>query len=84
MRLDSHPAAFVFLLKGGMSLMISALHSNSFTCEICGRCAVNPTTIGIESDSDITLEILLCHSCGPLDLELMHLCREITVGCTVN
>jgi hypothetical protein len=40
--------------------------------------------VGIEWEKDIMLQIPLCDSCGFIDLELMQLCREITLGCTVN
>jgi hypothetical protein len=61
-----------------------ALQRKRFVCEVCGHSAANPTTLGIESERDLLLQIPLCYSCGPLDLELMQLCREITIGCTVN
>jgi len=65
-------------------MSILELQNKHFTCEVCGQSAANPTTVGIESEKDIMLQISLCPSCGPLDLELMQLCREVTVGCTVN
>ena len=65
-------------------MIILALHSKDFVCEVCGQIAANPTTVGIESEKDIMLQIPLCDSCGPIDLELMQLCREVTVGCSVN
>lgn len=65
-------------------MSILALQSKRFTCGICGQTAANPTTLGIESERDIMLQIPLCHGCGPIDLELMQLCREITIGCTLN
>jgi hypothetical protein len=55
-----------------------------FACEVCGKSGDNETTTGIELDSDITRPIQLCHVCGPIDPELMHLCREITIGCAGN
>jgi hypothetical protein len=61
-----------------------ALHSKDFVCEVCGQIATNPTTVGIESEKDIMLQIPLCDTCGLIDLELMQLCREITLGCTAN
>jgi C4-type Zn-finger protein len=65
-------------------MSILALHSKDFICEVCGQSAANPTTVGIEWEKDIMLQIPLCDSCGFIDLELMQLCREITLGCTVN
>jgi transcription elongation factor Elf1 len=63
---------------------ILAPPSKHFTCEVCGQSAANPTIVGIESERDIMLQISLCHSCGPIDLELMQLCREVTLGCAAN
>ena len=38
-------------------------------------------TVGVESDADSTWPIRLCHRCGPIDSDLMQLCREITIAC---
>jgi hypothetical protein len=58
--------------------------SKPFVCEVCGYCGTNPSTTGIESGTDMTSLIQLCHGCGPIDLDLMQLCREISIGCTDN
>ena len=60
------------------------LPSKRFVCEVCGERAANSTTIGVESDRDITTAIQLCRGCGPIDPDLMQLCRDITIGCTKN
>lgn len=60
------------------------LQSQDFVCEVCGESAANPRIVGVESDRDITLPIRLCHRCGPIDIDLMQLCREITIACTGN
>ena len=60
------------------------LQSKDFVCEVCGESAANPRMVGVESDGDITLPIRLCHRCGPIDIDLMQLCREITIDCTDN
>jgi hypothetical protein len=52
------------------------LQSQDFVCEVCGESAANPRMVGVESDRDITLPIRLCHRCGPIDIDLMQLCRE--------
>jgi hypothetical protein len=43
-----------------------------------------PTFAGIEVGGDTMLQISLCRGCGPVDFELMQLCREVTIGCSVN
>lgn len=63
---------------------IIASPSKNFCCEVCGQSVANPTIVGIESERDSLSQVSLCYRCGPLDLELMELCREVTVGCTVN
>ena len=60
------------------------LQSKDFVCEVCGESAAKPRMVGVESDRDITLLIRLCHRCGPIDIDLMQLCREITIDCTDN
>ena len=65
-------------------MRILELYRKYFICEVCGERAANPTTIGVESDRDITTSIQLCHGCGPIDPDLMQLCRDITIGCIKN
>ena len=65
-------------------MRILELQSKDFVCEVCDESAANSATVGLESDRDITWPIRLCHRCGPIDLDLMQLCREITIGCTDN
>jgi hypothetical protein len=60
------------------------LQIKDFVCEVCGHGADNATTVGVESDSDVISPIRLCHRCGPIDIDLMQLCREITIDCTDN
>jgi hypothetical protein len=55
-----------------------------FTCEVCGQSLAKPTFAGIEVGGDTMLQISLCRGCGPVDFELMQLCREVTIGCSVN
>ena len=68
------------------SLFIRMLEQQNkdLVCEVCGESIDNRTTVGLESDRDITWPIRLCHRCGPIDLDLMQLCREVTIGCTDN
>jgi hypothetical protein len=60
------------------------VHSKAFVCEACDESVANPAMMGIESDRHLSLSIRLCQSCGPIDLDLMQLCREITVDCNKN
>jgi hypothetical protein len=55
------------------------LQIKDFVCEVCGDGSDNATTVGVESDSDVISPIRLCHRCGPIDTDLMQLCREITI-----
>ena len=66
------------------SMRISESARRSFLCEICEKTAVNPLTMGIESDRQFSSLIQLCSACGAIDPDLMQLCRETTIGCAVN
>lgn len=59
-------------------------NSKYFVCEVCGESTANPTTMGIQSDKDFAFPVQLCRFCGPLNLDLMQLCCEVTIGCTDN
>jgi hypothetical protein len=65
-------------------MRILELQNKDLVCEVCGENIHNRTTVGVESDEDGTRPIRLCHRCGPIDIDLMQLCREITIGCTDN
>jgi len=58
--------------------------SRRFSCEVCGESTAIRTTMGLESDGGNTASIELCHGCGPIDLDLMQLCREATIQCAGN
>jgi transcription elongation factor Elf1 len=60
------------------------LNRKYFACEVCGKRTINPKTMGIELDKDAVSPIQLCHHCGPIDVDVMQLCRETTIGCTDN
>ena len=62
-------------------MRLVALQIKDFVCEVCGGGEENAATVGVELDRDIISPIRLCRHCGPIDIELMELCREITVGC---
>jgi RNase P subunit RPR2 len=55
-----------------------------FICEICEELVVKPLTMGIESGRKFSSLVQLCPACGAVDLELMQLCREAAIGCSVN
>jgi hypothetical protein len=60
------------------------LQIKDFVCEVCGDGADRAATVGVESESGHISPIRLCHRCGPIDIDLMQLCREITIACTAN
>jgi RNase P subunit RPR2 len=55
----------------------------SFYCEICEEANLHPLTMGIESDQKSSV-IQLCRACGAVNLDLMQLCREATIRCSLN
>ena len=65
-------------------MLLVHLKIKVYMCEVCGDGADNRTTVGVESDSDMISPIRLCHRCGPINIDLMQLCREITIACTSN
>ena len=65
-------------------MRILELQSKDFVCEICDKSVANSATVGLQSDRDTTWPVQLCRLCGPIDLDLMQLCREVTIGCTDN
>jgi hypothetical protein len=74
-----------FLTNGGHFLMhLAHLKIKVYICEVCGNGSDNGMTVGVESDSDIISPIRLCHRCGPINIDLMQLCREITIACISN
>ena len=65
-------------------MRISESVPKSCYCEICEQPAVGPVIMGIEVESDYSSLIQLCRVCGVIDLDLMQLCREATIGCASN
>lgn len=65
-------------------MLTMPLQSKRSKCEICGQAVANTVTLGIESERDVIMQIPLCRACGPIELEVMQLCREITIGCARN
>jgi hypothetical protein len=56
----------------------------SFFCEVCEQTAVNPVAMGMDGNQQFNSTIQLCRECGPVDLELMQVCREATISCRDN
>ena len=52
-----------------------------FVCEVCGESSANPAMAGLELNRDAVSAIRLCRQCGPVALDLMQICREVTIGC---
>jgi hypothetical protein len=65
-------------------MRLALLQIKDFVCEVCGDGADNTSTVGVESDSDVISPTRLCHRCGPIEIDLMQLCREITIACANN
>ena len=65
-------------------MLVSQPAPKLFICEICQEAAVNPLTMGIESDRKGSALVQLCPECGAVDLELMQFCREAIISCSVN
>jgi RNase P subunit RPR2 len=65
-------------------MFLSESQRELFFCEICEQLVVKPLTMGIESDQRFSSLIQLCPDCGPVDLDLMQLCRELTISCSLN
>ena len=74
---------FALGMKENLMLIYESARK-SFICEICEELVVNPQTMGIESDQRFSSLVQLCPACGVVDLELMQLCREATISCSVN
>jgi hypothetical protein len=55
-----------------------------FFCEVCEQTAVKPAAMGIDANREFNSTIQLCRECGPIDLELMQICREATIECRNN
>jgi hypothetical protein len=53
-------------------------------CEACDQKFRTKIVIGIEAAADAYSPVYLCEDCGPIDQELMQLCRELTIGCNEN
>jgi hypothetical protein len=53
-------------------------------CEACEQNISSKIVIGIAATADARSPIYLCENCGPIDLDLMQLCRELTIGCHEN
>jgi hypothetical protein len=58
--------------------------SKRLVCDVCDENIVNAAVAGLELNCDAMSRIGLCHHCGPIDLDLMQICREVTIGCADN
>jgi hypothetical protein len=59
-------------------------HSKESVCQVCGQYAANRANMGLESERGTASYIHLCDNCGPIDLEIMQLCREVAIHCSDN
>ncbi len=56
----------------------------AFNCLICERFVRVAHLSGIEDSEKRALPIKNCPYCGPVDFEVMQLCREVVTGCKAN
>jgi hypothetical protein len=63
---------------------ISEPTAENFFCEVCEETAMNRLAMGMDSNREFNSPIQLCRQCGPIDLELMQICREATIQCRNN
>jgi hypothetical protein len=40
--------------------------------------------MGMAGTGEAAVPIYLCVNCGPIELDLMQLCRELAIGCNQN
>jgi len=55
-----------------------------FICEICGESNRELPLGGLTDVMSMTFPIGTCPSCGPIDWEVMQICRETVVGSNLN
>ena len=55
-----------------------------YICAICEQGSRKRLTGGLTCIGSFALPILVCPSCGPIDLELMQLCVEATIRYLLN
>jgi len=54
------------------------------TCLICEKFVRVAPLSGIEDSEKRALPIKNCPHCGPIDFEVMQLCREVVTRCKAN
>lgn len=62
----------------------ATLPREPFICEICEDVSATAPTMVIEANLNWCAPIQLCPACGAVDLDLMQLCRETTINCSIN
>ena len=55
-----------------------------FTCDICGESCARFPVGGLLETVSMTIPIETCIHCGPIQWEVMQICRETTVGSHLN
>ena len=65
-------------------MLVAGFLNRNFICEVCGESSAHPALTGIDMNRDAVSLIHLCQACGPVDLDLMQICRELTIGCADN
>ena len=60
------------------------LDLNDYKCEVCGESEKKPPLTGVDIQYRIAKPIQACRDCGPIEYEVMQLCREVVTGCKAN
>lgn len=55
-----------------------------FSCNICGECSDKLPLGGLTDTASVTRPMSTCPSCGPIQWEVMQVCKEITLGSFLN
>ena len=59
-------------------------YQTKFYCEICESTVEKSSLAGIEIEYSTAKPIKTCCHCGPVDFEVMQLCREAVIGSRTN
>jgi hypothetical protein len=65
-------------------MRIPEFHAVRTVCEACDQDIVTKIVIGMKADANAYSPVYLCKKCGPIDIDLMQFCRELTIGCNEN
>jgi len=58
--------------------------NKSSVCEACEKKHLSCVVLGLEESMFRLIPMRLCKECGPINLDLMQFCRELTIACNIN